>query len=90
MASSNPQILNILRESILEIEKKIIHNGTKIISGSCGTFLLICEETKMYYAANVGDSRILFIDEKGNTVQITEDHKPDLPKEKERILKNGG
>ena len=66
----------------MEIERKIVHNGTKIISGSCGTFLLICEETKMYYAANVGDSRILFINKKGEITQITEDHKPELSKEK--------
>jgi len=43
------------------------------------------------YVANVGDSRALFSENNGkNFVAITEDHKPNNPKEKNRIIKSGG
>ena len=38
---------------------RILKNGLKISSGSCATILVIKENE--YWAANVGDSRILLI-----------------------------
>ncbi len=38
-----------------------------------------------YWAANVGDSRILIIKGIEKFVQITEDHKPENPQEYKRI-----
>ena len=44
--------------------------------------------------ANIGDSRIIAVESKDNThvkgVDISHDHKPDLPSEKERIERRGG
>ena len=58
-------------------------------SGSCAVVILFVD-TKIY-VANVGDSRALFSENRGkNYVQITEDHKPNNPREKKRIIKNGG
>ena len=57
-------------------------------SGSCAVVILFVD-TKIY-VANVGDSRALFSENRGkNYVQITEDHKPNNPREKKRIIKNG-
>ena len=41
------------------------------------------------YVANAGDSRTV-MSEKGNTVELSKDHKPDLPQERSRIIKAGG
>lgn len=41
------------------------------------------------YCANAGDSRTVMC-ERGNTVELSKDHKPDLPEERTRILKAGG
>ena len=58
-------------------------------SGSCAVVLLVVD--KKVYVANVGDSRALFSQKKGkNFVVVTEDHKPNNIKEKNRIIKNGG
>ena len=58
-------------------------------SGSCAVIILIVDSK--VYVANVGDSRALFSENFGaNYVEITEDHKPNNPKEKIRIIKNGG
>ena len=58
-------------------------------SGSCAVIILIVDSK--VYVANVGDSRALFSENCGkNYVEITEDHKPNNPKEKIRIIKNGG
>jgi serine/threonine protein phosphatase PrpC len=39
---------------------------------------------------NLGDSRCVVFDETGRVVAQTEDHSPDLPREQDRILRNGG
>ena len=58
-------------------------------SGSCAIIALILDN--ICYLINLGDSRALYSCNKGkNLYQITRDHKPDDPKEKERIIKNGG
>jgi serine/threonine protein phosphatase PrpC len=41
------------------------------------------------YCANAGDSRTVMC-EHGKTVELSKDHKPDLPSERTRILKAGG
>ena len=58
-------------------------------SGSCAVIVLVVD--RKIYVANVGDSRTLFSEKKGKSfVVVTEDHKPNNKKEKERIIKNGG
>lgn len=41
------------------------------------------------YCANAGDSRTVMC-EKGVAVDLSKDHKPDLPEERSRIIKAGG
>jgi len=41
------------------------------------------------YCSNAGDSRTV-MSEKGNAVDLSKDHKPDLPEERGRIIKAGG
>ena len=67
------------------------NNNMNIIdrSGSCAIVVIIVD-TKIYIA-NVGDSRGILSLNKGNKyIVITEDHKPDHEKEKNRIIKSGG
>ena len=66
------------------INNKLIDN-----SGSCGLLLLLIYNT--IYIANVGDSRCIGSFKNGKIQKdITLDHKPNTPYEKERIIKNGG
>ena len=70
---------------------KLVEKNDEIIdnSGSCGLILLVFENK--IYVANVGDSRCVISLNKGNTRKdVTRDHKPNYPYEKERILQNGG
>ena len=57
-------------------------------SGSCACVILIINDT--LYAINLGDSRALLSSNSGQTLtQITRDHKPNDPSEKERIENAG-
>ena len=77
-----------------EVDKKFLEQSVKngkIIetSGSCALILLIIENK--IYIANVGDSRCLISMQNGLIRRdVTRDHKPNYPYEKERILSNGG
>ena len=90
---------NDIKESLLNTIKKIekefnnkyvdILNNNIDFSGSCALILLIIENK--IYIANVGDSRAIISLNQGNKIYpLTIDHKPNNPKEFERIIKIGG
>ena len=56
-------------------------------AGCTATVALIT--TLEIYVANAGDSRTV-VCERGNAVELSKDHKPDLPEERIRIMKAGG
>ncbi|MFI0434304.1 MAG: PP2C family serine/threonine-protein phosphatase [Parachlamydiaceae bacterium] len=58
------------------------------VDGTTATIALILEGK--VWVANVGDSRIIFIDKEGNTIQATEDAKPNMPTYLKKIVKLEG
>ena len=67
----------------------IINGQLKDNSGTCGLILLIINND--VYIGNVGDSRCIGSFNNGKIQRdITRDHKPNTPYEKERIIENGG
>ena len=57
-------------------------------SGSCALVSILFDNK--IYIANIGDSRAIMSMNSGTKVkQLTNDHKPDNPKEFERVIKNG-
>ena len=58
-------------------------------SGSCACCLLLIND--QFYIANVGDSRSFQSIKCGHSIKsLTRDHKPNDPKERERIIRAGG
>lgn len=57
-------------------------------SGTTAVAVLVCGHD--LWIGNVGDSRALVVQSDGGTVALTSDHKVNDPKEKERILAQGG
>ena len=67
----------------------MINGQLKDNSGTCGLILLIVNND--VYIGNVGDSRCIGSFNNGKIQKdITRDHKPNTPYEKERIMANGG
>ena len=58
------------------------------LSGSTGVFIVHIEDKLICY--NIGDSRAIYINSNYEPIQITRDHKPNLPEEQKRILNAGG
>ena len=87
-------IENAIKYGFNEADKLFLENATKdgeLIdnSGSCGLILLIVDNK--IYIANVGDSRCIISMKNGLIKKdVTRDHKPNYPYEKERIIANGG
>lgn len=82
-----------LRSAILGAQRALIKSGMKcLVSGSTCVCAYICDD--MLYVANVGDSRaVMAVQGKGTyvaTMELSEDHKPDLPSERSRIEAAGG
>jgi len=82
------------REAILKVEHQVIRNfriDTEF-SGTTLSMAIIRENTIL--GVNIGDSRVVIGKKNDDGVfvaeEFTHDHKPDLPKERERILAAGG
>jgi serine/threonine protein phosphatase PrpC len=72
--------------SLLETNINIAFSGTTCVFG--------VQVEKKLYVANIGDSRCVMARHKGNnkyqTIDLSEDQKPENPKEKARIIAAGG
>jgi protein phosphatase 1L len=99
----NPLLEYISEDNIINYEKLLFDEITandKILLDRMGKAALFCGTTanivlvdltnKLIICANVGDSRAIMCDSKGNAFPLSEDHKPDLPAEMDRIRQNGG
>lgn len=84
----------MLNEEDGKKELSLLKNGddskgyqTESFAGCTANVALIAKGELI--VANAGDSRCI-ISSKGTAVEMSEDHKPELPKERERVQKAGG
>lgn len=74
---------------------KILDNKIKALNcpdvGSTATIIYMEKKNnkKILYCVNVGDSRCIIVNKKG-VMRLSEDDRVDVPKEKERIIRQGG
>lgn len=77
----------------LAMEKSDVRNAFNLVGSTAIVALLECaegsREPRRITVANCGDSRALLC-RKGKLIELSEDHKPELPRESERIRKAGG
>jgi len=81
------------RDSILKVEHQVIRNFRIDTEFSGTTLSMAIIRSNKIFGVNVGDSRVLIGKEEDGALigeAFTEDHKPDTPPEKERILAAGG
>jgi len=81
------------RDSILKVEHQVIRNFRIDTEFSGTTLSMVIIRSNKIIGVNVGDSRAVIGKEEDGALigeAFTEDHKPDLPSEKERILAAGG
>jgi len=87
----------MITQAFLETHKQFKNGKVKFDASFSGTTVCICllnQKSHTLTCANAGDSwAILFLEEEDKSWSIKElssDHKPDLPKEFERITITGG
>jgi serine/threonine protein phosphatase PrpC len=84
------------QSAIDEIEKKLLSNFRIDTEFSGTTLSMAIIRGNRITGVNIGDSRVIIGKDAGDgsgklvAEEFTHDHKPDTPKEKERILKAGG
>jgi len=81
------------RDSILKVEHQVIRNFRIDTEFSGTTLSMAIIRSNKIFGVNVGDSRVLIGKEEDGALigeAFTEDHKPDTPPEKKRILAAGG
>lgn len=80
-----PSLSSLVREAYLATDASIVGRGLE--QGAAAATLHIMGER--FVAANAGDSRVIIGEGKG-WLQLTLDHKPDVPEERMRIERLGG
>lgn len=86
--------INAIKSSFLECQNQLLLNSEQIDCTASGcTATLVCILNKKLFIAHVGDSRAIIAQEINSKIvakNLTEDHRPDLLKESERIRDCGG
>ena len=81
---------DVLREAILALDKRYLQIANEQHLDDGTTLIVALVTGKKITVANVGDSRAVLVKASGRGVSLSVDHKPNHPKEKERITRLGG
>jgi len=83
------QIVRALIESFLATDRQLKDEGERDDIGACGTTAVAVLLTgRQVFCSNAGDSRAVLC-RGGLAVDLSEDHTPDKPSERERIIRAG-
>lgn len=82
----------LIYDEVLAFDKILLERmaNAALFCGTTANIVLVDLTNKLIICANVGDSRAVMCDSKGNAFALSEDHKPDKPEEMSRIRENGG
>lgn len=80
----------LLTDEVLATDKLLVESAKKHLNIAGTTALIALIEKKRLIVANVGDSRGVMCDSKGNAIPLSFDHKPQQMREKKRIEGAGG
>ncbi|KAL2725289.1 protein phosphatase 1L [Vespula squamosa] len=80
----------LLTDEVLAVDRLLVKAAKKNMDVAGTTALIALLEDNKLVVANVGDSRGVMCDGKGNAIPLSFDHKPQQEREKKRIYKAGG
>nr|XP_018916931.1 PREDICTED: protein phosphatase 1L [Bemisia tabaci] len=80
----------LLHDVVLSTDKELVAAAKKTMNIAGTTALIALIEGSRLIVANVGDSRGVMCDHKGNAIPLSFDHKPQMRREKQRIREAGG
>lgn len=89
-ALKNINYARLLKDQMLSIDDQVVENckGNTDMSGSTAVIAIL--DGELLIIGNVGDSRAVMGDNKGSTIPLSFDHKPNQLKERRRIKEAGG
>lgn len=80
----------LLTDEVLAVDRLLVEAAKKNMDVAGTTALIALLEENKLIVANVGDSRGVMCDGKGNAIPLSFDHKPQQERERRRINKAGG
>ncbi|XP_043275635.1 protein phosphatase 1L isoform X2 [Venturia canescens] len=80
----------LLTDEVLAVDRLLVEAAKKNMDVAGTTALIALLEDNKLIVANVGDSRGVMCDNKGNAIPLSFDHKPQQQRERQRINKAGG
>ncbi|XP_044593155.1 protein phosphatase 1L isoform X2 [Cotesia glomerata] len=80
----------LLTDEVLAADYLLIDAAKKRLDVAGSTALIVVLDDNKLIVANVGDSRGVMCDSKGNAIPLSFDHKPQQQRERQRINKAGG
>lgn len=82
----------LLHDEIIASDEIMLQRMAKaaLFCGTTANIVLVDLTNKLIVCANVGDSRAVMCDAKGNAFPLSKDHKPNNLEEMARIRENGG
>lgn len=80
----------LLTDEVLAVDRLLVEAAKKSLNVAGTTALLAIMEENHLIVANVGDSRGVMCDSRGNAIPVSFDHKPQQMREQKRIEAAGG
>lgn len=80
----------LITDEVLAADRSLIETAKKTMNVAGTTALIAILEGSKLIVANVGDSRGVMCDNKGNVIPLSFDHKPQQMRERKRIKEAGG